>query len=750
MMRNKRFFFVGSSILVLLVILGMLGPLPAKALSRTVRQEVMKSVVQLVAADEGRGGKLTSKWTGSGTIVSADGLILTNCHVALPSAMYGDSPDWQYDVLVVSLTGRSDERPEPTYVAQVVQYSPDLDLAVVRITHYLDGRAVDPAKLKLPALEVGDSDDLEIGDKLTILGYPGIGGETITLTDGNVSGFNRERGVEGRAWIKTDATIAGGNSGGTAVDEDGKLIGVPTQGGSGSGGDVVDCRYIADTNGDGVIDEKDTCVPMGGFINALRPVNLAKPLIELASRGMTTQPKDPDPQPTPPSGKASVSRLIFAPAVTEGDQPTTVVESFPSGTDEIYLLFDYHSFQDGVAWQPVLVLNGVTHDEVWPLSTWSGGPSGMWWLSLSNDPLADGEYEFLLYYDNQVIGSASMSVGGRAQTAPTLSDIVFAGGGAEGYLLPAGIDRIDASFAYANMSRSTQWSFVWYNEGAEVYRGQGSALSSASGEASVFLSRSGGLEPGTYRLELYVGTRLAATSDGFVPGGGPTPGGDLFGPITFAEGVDRNDNPIKPHDKDEPFESGTTHVYAFWDYEGMEDGWSWTRRWYLDGETVVDVENTWEGGESGNWWVGINNGEEALPDGEYVLELLVEGQVVQSGLTVIGSGRASPTPTPKEGVDVRGQITDADTGRGIAGAVLLVLQPGITVDKFGWTEEEVYAIGEADRQGNYELDQPLERGQTYSMIIGAKGYNMLAEDDIYIPDDLKSPFELNVTLQKAK
>ena len=136
-------------------------------------------------------------------------------------------------------------------------------------------------------MTLGDSDSVEIGDSLQILGYPGIGGETITFTEGAVSGFTSDRSVEGRAWIKTDATIAGGNSGGMAANALGELIGVPTIAASGAeGGDIVDCRPVADTNRDGSIDQFDTCVPIGGFINGLRPVNLALPLIAAAQSGV--------------------------------------------------------------------------------------------------------------------------------------------------------------------------------------------------------------------------------------------------------------------------------------------------------------------------------------------------------------------------------------------------------------------------------------------------------------------------------
>jgi len=746
---KARRYLLAIGLLLVLVVPVLLTPFQALALSRTLNQKVMKAVVQIFAATQDRKGNLTPLWSGSGTIISADGLILTNCHVANPAAMWGS--DYDYDVLIVALTTQSDDPPTPTFVAEVAQYDPQLDLAVIRLSGYLDGSKFDAAKLNLPYLEMGDSDELEIGDTITIFGYPGIGGETITLTSGNVSGFSRESGVAGRAWIKTDATIAGGNSGGTAVDDNGILMGVPTQGGSGSGDQIVDCRYIADTNGDGSIDENDVCVPMGGFINALRPVNLAKPMIQAASRGIVAPPPIDQPDdPKPPTGKAAITRPLFAPAINEADQPVTVVQSFPSGAAEMYLVFDFKNFQDGVSWQPVLSLDGEEIPDIWPLSNWGGGQQGTWWISIYNDPLPDGDYEFALNYDGQTLATAQITVGGTAGKAPTFSDIVFSGGGQEGFLLPAGLDELNADFAFANVSSSTKWTYTWYLDGTKIDSGTGPALKSSSGQGYVALPGSKVTDAGIYRVELYIDNVLAATSDCVVGGGGGGGGGDgeLFGPITFAEDVDRNDNPVRPGTT---FASGLGTLVAFFDYMGMQDGWSWVRRWYIDGDLVLENEAPWEGGEEGNWWVSVSNGDDALPDGEYTLELLVENQVVQEGSCVIGKGGGPVTPPQGDGdVEIYGQVVDASTGRGIAGAIFIVLQPGITVDTFQWTEEEVYTYAETDNKGNYTLPALLTRGQAYSMLIGADGYEAIMEDDILIPDDIESPFELNLELQKAQ
>jgi len=247
----------------------------------TIKSEAIpyRSVVQIVALIE-MDGEITEGWTGSGTIISQDGLILTNAHVVLSDRYYKVAD------LIVAITVAQDEPPVNMFYADVLQADANLDLAVIKIRSNINGGPSNFADLDIPPVPLGDSQSLGLGDELIIIGYPGIGGETITLTRGEVSGFTSQPEYGNRAYIKTSATFAGGNSGGLAASQQGEIIGIPTQLGSGDiNVDIVDCRRLADTNRDGFIDESDNCVPTGGFINALRPVDLALPLIEAAKAG---------------------------------------------------------------------------------------------------------------------------------------------------------------------------------------------------------------------------------------------------------------------------------------------------------------------------------------------------------------------------------------------------------------------------------------------------------------------------------
>ncbi len=264
-------------------------------------ERLARSVVMVVALEKGPNGRLEPVWSGSGTVVDSRGYILTNAHVVLDD--FGEP----VDDLVILVTQRPDEPPVPAYRARVVQADPKLDLAVLKIDRDKEGRPLSGPP-DLPAVPLGDSDHLRLGDPIIILGYPGIGGETITLTRGEVSGFTSQPGYGSRAWIKTSATISGGSSGGLAANLQGELIGVPTQVGAGEAEEVVDCRPLVDTNNDGRVDELDTCVPIGGYINALRPINLAKPLIEAALTGKVALPT---PRPSRPGPDLNMREVFY-------------------------------------------------------------------------------------------------------------------------------------------------------------------------------------------------------------------------------------------------------------------------------------------------------------------------------------------------------------------------------------------------------------------------------------------------------
>jgi putative serine protease PepD len=210
-------------------------------------RNLLATVQVLVPVDGTR-----DRWsTGSGSVITSAGHVLTNFHVL------GD-PDtgvlFNRAGVVLIAVSSPDVRSEPevAYRAEIQEIDRTGDLAMLRIVAQQDDSPL-PMGFSMISMPLGDSDTVRIGNELTILGYPGLGGQSITLTRGSVSGF-----LDSENFIKTDAEINPGNSGGAAVNEAGELVGIPTA---------------------GAFDEE-----FPGKLGLVRPVNQARPLIDRALR----------------------------------------------------------------------------------------------------------------------------------------------------------------------------------------------------------------------------------------------------------------------------------------------------------------------------------------------------------------------------------------------------------------------------------------------------------------------------------
>src|SRR5215207_7149862 len=256
---------------------------------------------------------------GSGTVVSPDGLILTNHHLIAPAGIdeklaeldsqlagEGKNADLRVDaerLMIAVSDGR--HLPDPSYMARVIAEDADLDLAVLRIDSDERGTPLDPETLDLPVLSLGSSDAVNLGETVHVFGFPAIGSGSLTYTIGIVSGFLFDGGVDGTAWINTDAVTSGGNSGGAAVNDAGQLIGVPTS------GLALDCR-AGDTNRDGVVDAEDVgCLPTGGSLTQLRPIDLAWPLLASVDASISA-PAGPRPNTGPAASTDGLTASLSA------------------------------------------------------------------------------------------------------------------------------------------------------------------------------------------------------------------------------------------------------------------------------------------------------------------------------------------------------------------------------------------------------------------------------------------------------
>jgi serine protease Do len=144
----------------------------------------------------------TSSSEGSGVVINKKGIVLTNAHVV-------DS----------AIRIRASFSDESSYVAEIIGISPELDLAVLQLK---DGAG-------FPAVDIGSSTDLMLGEKVVAVGNPfGLGH---TVTTGVISAVARPLETERRVYqdfIQTDASINPGNSGGPLVNIQGALVGINT------------------------------------------------------------------------------------------------------------------------------------------------------------------------------------------------------------------------------------------------------------------------------------------------------------------------------------------------------------------------------------------------------------------------------------------------------------------------------------------------------------------------------------------
>jgi len=197
------------------------------ALTPNTQDEIASSVVNIYCPSAIEGEKGTG---GSGTIISEDGIILTNSHIIPQDEEYVNVDE---QGCLVILPDPSTGQPKEIYWAEPIvlqEVSDTYDLAYLSIYDvYYDEQTQEYMgnyPRKFPAFDDSNrcvDENIKLGEKVTIFGYPSLsGGLFLTITDGLVSSF------PGDGLIVTSAKISEGNSGGLAVDENGCMLGVPS------------------------------------------------------------------------------------------------------------------------------------------------------------------------------------------------------------------------------------------------------------------------------------------------------------------------------------------------------------------------------------------------------------------------------------------------------------------------------------------------------------------------------------------
>lgn len=181
---------------------------------KEIYQTVGPGVVLILASDDGRMGS-----GGTGSIIRADGLVITNAHVVINKETNRPYRRLSLFLKPDRVTGNMDKDLTRRVEAKLVAYDPALDMALLRMEN-------PPADLTVVSLE--NPEEVAIGDPVVAIGHPETGG-LWTLTTGTISAeIENFNGVKGKDIFQTETSLNRGNSGGPLLDGRGAMVGVNT------------------------------------------------------------------------------------------------------------------------------------------------------------------------------------------------------------------------------------------------------------------------------------------------------------------------------------------------------------------------------------------------------------------------------------------------------------------------------------------------------------------------------------------
>lgn len=217
MKRKKQFPL--SLLLVVSMFTALLPVAPIKA-AEEINSEAYKAIVKVKTYSAVYDNALDLIGEGSGVIINSGGLVLTNDHVVSLRSDY-DNSDYVTSYQIC-LTETISNEPSCDYLAKLVARDEEMDIALLQIVSYPKGREI----MEFPFLKLTQTDLSNINDAVTAIGYPSIGGDTVTITQGVISG---KADKYNKKWLKTDAVISFGSSGGAAISASGEVLGITTE-----------------------------------------------------------------------------------------------------------------------------------------------------------------------------------------------------------------------------------------------------------------------------------------------------------------------------------------------------------------------------------------------------------------------------------------------------------------------------------------------------------------------------------------
>jgi S1-C subfamily serine protease len=237
-----------SCFLILLLVSGFEGNLT----------EILPAIGQVLAGENSSNGDINVKMEGSGVVIESSGLVITNYHVI----SNGSKP---YSSIWVNLVDPANPYKPPDrarlFKAEILRQDTEEDLVILRLVADINGLSTENVR-PFKFLPLGNSKNIGFLEEIYTLGFPKAGGATVTMTRGQISGKEELEG-----WLKIDAQVTHGSSGGAVINKNGELIGISTK--------VRPDIQEIDTNGDGF---PDTTVNLGS-VGLIRPVEMVAAML---------------------------------------------------------------------------------------------------------------------------------------------------------------------------------------------------------------------------------------------------------------------------------------------------------------------------------------------------------------------------------------------------------------------------------------------------------------------------------------
>ena len=175
------------------------------------------------------------------------------------------------------------------------------------------------------------------------------------------------------------------------------------------------------------------------------------------------------------------------------------------------------------------------------------------------------------------------------------------------------------------------------------------------------------------------------------------------------------------------YPTGTDRITVTFGWDGFSDGEDILEVWYdADPESsdpvLVTTASRWAFGPAGECLsLGIFNGDgSAIADGTYGVRVLAGGRLRTVGDATTTIGREP------DGINLKGRIVNADTGKGVKEALVILLVPGTEIQEWldNPSDRQVAASDTSDKKGYYETAPPITPGE-YPFLVYAEGYRII-------------------------